>query len=80
MALTENEIESRFGFHKATIEGREATAPKHAQLREKFKEFAAYLNEILPDGRYKSLVQTELEVTSMWSHKSIAETAPLNKE
>lgn len=77
MALTQHEIESRFGFHKATIEGPEATQPKHVELRGKFKEFVRYLDEVCPDGRYCSLMLTDLENASMWAHKAIAETAPL---
>lgn len=76
--LGEDEINNRFGFHKATIEGAEATKPKHANLRHAFVDFAAYLDEVLPDGRYKSLMFTELENASMWAHKSIAQTAPLD--
>jgi len=78
--LSENEIESRFGFHKATIEGRDATKPKHAELRQAYKEFAKYLNDVLPPGRYKVLAFADLEAASMWSHKAIAETAPIAKE
>lgn len=78
MALTQPEIEARFGFHKATIEGKEATLSKHAELRAKFKEFVAYLDGIVPDGRYCSLALTELENASMWAHKGIAESAPLD--
>jgi len=73
------EIESRFGFHKATIEGENATKPVHEELRSAYKEFAEYLDMNLPSGRYKSLVFTALEETSMWSHKAIAETAPLGE-
>lgn len=78
MALNDHEIESLFGHHKATIEGPEATLPKHKELREKFKELARYLNDVLPDGRQKSICFTELENASMRSHKSVAELAPLN--
>lgn len=77
MALTKHEIESRFGFHKATLEGPNATAPKHAELRLLFKEFVEAIDERIPDGRYKSLMLTDLENASMWSHKAIAEHAPL---
>lgn len=78
--LSNEEIESRFGSHKATIEGPEATLPKHRDLRIEFKNFAEWLNRILPEGRYKSLVETDLERVSMWAHKSIAETAPIQLE
>lgn len=69
------EVEKRFGHHKATIEGPEATAPKHAMLRTVWTDMANRLDAIIPSGRYKNLVMTELEQASMWSHKAIAEQA-----
>lgn len=80
MALGAQQIEHRFGFHKATIEGENATLPKHRDTRLKFREFAEWLDEVLPEGRAKSVAFTELENASMWAHKSIAETAPLVDE
>lgn len=74
------EIEHRFGFHKATVEGPEATLPLHREIRLKFREFASFLDEALPAGRAKSVAFTELENASMWSHKAIAETAPVVRE
>lgn len=74
------EIEHRFGFHKATIEGDNATLPKHRDLRLAFRAFGEMLDEVLPEGRAKSVAFTELENTSMWSHKAIAETAPVISE
>lgn len=78
--LGAEEIEHRFGFHKATIEGDNATLPKHRDLRLEFRQFAEMLDKILPDGRAKSTAFTELENASMWSHKAIAEKAPLVTE
>lgn len=78
--LGDDEIENRFGFHKGTIEGPNATAPRHADLRESFKSFATMLDDHVPDGRAKSVMFTELENASMWAHKAIAETAPVVKE
>jgi hypothetical protein len=80
MALTQHEIQTRFGFHKATIEGPNATKPAHAELRARFMEFAQYLDDVAPDGRYLSLALTELENASMWAHKAIAQQAPLEEE
>jgi len=80
MALGSAEIEHRFGFHKATIEGANATLPAHRDTRLKFRLFAGFLDEVLPDGRAKSVAFTELENASMWAHKAIAETAPLVTE
>ena len=74
------ELQNRFGFHKATIEGPNATAPTHSELREAFLEFAEYLDSILPNSRGKSLAFTELESASMWAHKAISEQAPLISE
>lgn len=74
------EIEHRFGFHKATIEGTEATLPKHRDMRLLYREFAEKLDEILPPGRAKSVAFTNLEDASMWSHKAVAETAPVVTE
>lgn len=74
--LGSDEIENRFGFHKATIEGANATLPKHRDVRLKFREFAEFLDQIAPEGRAKSVMFTELENASMWAHKAIAETAP----
>lgn len=78
--LGPEEIEHRFGFHKATVEGDNATLPKHTDIRVAFREFAEYLDQVLPAGRAKSVAMTELENASMWSHKSVAETAPLISE
>ena len=78
--LGPEEIEHRFGFHKATTEGENATLPKHRDTRLKFREFAEWLDEVLPDGRAKSVAMTKLEDASMWSHKAIAELAPSIRE
>ena len=75
-----DDIEHRFGFHKATIEGENATLPKHRDTRLKFREFAEFLAETLPNGRAKAVAFTELENASMWAHKAIAETAPVVRE
>lgn len=78
--LGAEEIEHRFGFHKATIEGENATLPMHRDTRLAFREFAEFLDDVLPAGRAKSVAFTELENASMWAHKAIAETAPVIRE
>lgn len=78
--IGQEEIKSRFGFHKGTIEGPNATAPRHADLRREFVAFANLLDEALPDGREKALVMTKLQEASMWSHFGIALDAPLVDE
>jgi hypothetical protein len=79
-SLGPTEIEHRFGFHKATIEGANATLPVHREVRILFREFAEKLDALLVPGRAKSVAFTELENASMWSHKAIAETAPTISE
>jgi hypothetical protein len=78
--LGKDEIENKFGFHKATVEGENATLPRHRDLRLKFREFAEFLDTLLPEGRAKTVAFTELETASMWAHKAIAETAPAVRE
>jgi len=74
MPLGMEEIASRFGTHKATIEGENASLPRHVDLRLQFQQFVSVLDETLPDGRDKSLAMTALEEASMWCHKAIAKT------
>lgn len=78
--LGTEEIENRLGFHKATIEGANATLPRHSQLRRLMRQVGLELDELLPDGRAKSVAFTELETCSMWAHKAVAENAPLVPE
>lgn len=74
--LGAQEIEHRFGFHKATVEGENATLPRHRDTRLKYREFAEWLDENLPDSREKSLAFTALQEASMWTHCAIAMDAP----
>lgn len=71
MALSPDALEKRYGNHAAKIES-PADPQKHNLLRSQMMDIAWYLNQTLPDGRYKSLALTELENASMWAHKSIA--------
>jgi hypothetical protein len=75
-----DEIENRFGFHKATIEGSNASLPKHMAVRRLFKALANELDDLAPSSRAKYVAFTELENASMWFHKAIAETAPVVRE
>lgn len=63
-----DEITNRFRFHRAT----ESKAGKHTIIRQKCFELACELNEILPDGREKSIAFTELENVMFWSNASLA--------
>lgn len=74
------ENEHRFGFHKATVEGDNATLPVHRATRLLFRQLADQLDAIIPPGRAKSAAWTILEDASMWIHKAIAEQAPVVDE
>lgn len=78
--LGPEEIEHRFGFHKATVEGDNATLPRHRETRLKYREFAEWLDENLPQSREKALVFTALQEASMWTHCAIAMDAPVVDE
>lgn len=79
--LDNEEINQRFGHHKATLEGKEATGPWHKEVREEIMETAYYLDNNIPDGREKALMFTKLEEAAMWAHKAIArETAKQKKD
>lgn len=71
-----DEIESRFGFHKGT----DTTGPMHADVRALFIKFTNDLDKILPTGRAKSVAMTKLEEAAMWSNKAVAELAPVVKQ
>lgn len=73
----EEAIDNIFGFHKATVEGPNASAPKHAELRVRFREFMGMLDQAIPAGRAKSLVLTHMQYASMFTHFAVAETQPL---
>lgn len=76
MPVGPEELANRFGFHKGTG----LTAPLHKEIRTNFLDFAEALDEILPDGRAKSIAMTKLDEAAMWSNKAIAEQAPLITE
>jgi len=74
MALSDEEIRHRFGYHAGTSE----TVPRHEKLREGYIAFLKFLNMELPDGRAKSTAFAKLQEASMWSHFGIAELAPVS--
>lgn len=44
----------------------------HEMVRENLKEEAVWMNEVLPEGREKSLAVTKLEEAMMWANAAIA--------
>lgn len=71
---SDGELENRFGYHPATP----ITIPLHEQVRTRFFELAIWMNDMLPEGREKSLAFTALQEAAMWSNGAIAcQLAPL---
>lgn len=63
------DLDRRFAYHPAeTEEKRDA----HAKVRGMCGNLAWELNELLPEGREKSLAITHLEETMMWSNAALA--------
>lgn len=68
-SMPDSEIANRFGYHPGT----KVTIPNHRLIRLRFAEMAKFLDATLPPGRAKSVALTELEDSSMWANKAIAE-------
>jgi len=66
--MTKEDIENRFTYH----------APKPGQpeiyqdIRTLAKELALEIDEVVPEGREKSLAFTKLEEAVMWANAGIA--------
>lgn len=63
------DLENRFAFHPATTEKRRES---HEHVREAALNLAKFLNDVVPEGREKSLAITHLEETMFWSNAAIA--------
>ena len=63
-----NDLEKRFTYHNPSEENK----AKHSKVNETLLAVAEVFNELLPDGREKSLALTKLEEAKMWSNASIA--------
>jgi hypothetical protein len=66
--MDNNDLANRFKFHPAT----ETTGPTHDNVRYHCFTMAEWLNDVLPEGREKSLAITKLEEVMMWSNAAIA--------
>lgn len=75
--LTSQDIAARMGTTTPTTEGADATAPKHSSLYAEFTKFAQFLEGLVPEGRAKAVMHTELESASMWAHKAVAQETPV---
>jgi hypothetical protein len=67
--MLEADIEHRFAFHAAS---RQEKADEHTSARQGCRQLADKLNELLPEGREKSLAITHLETVMFWANAAIA--------
>lgn len=61
-------IENTFTYHTP----KDDQPAKYQAIREKAKELAYMIDELVPDSREKSLAMTKLEECSMWANAGIA--------
>lgn len=61
-------IENAFTYHAP----KPGQPEKYQAIREKAKELAYLIDELVPDSREKSLAQTNLEQAVMWANAGIA--------
>lgn len=66
--MDQAEINKRFTHHVPIGE----RIDFHDDVRFNFKAFAEWANNVLPEGREKSLCFTALEEASFWAHAAIA--------
>jgi hypothetical protein len=68
--MTPEEIDNRFTYHRPHGE----VVEMHEGARSQTRKLAEYMNEVLPEGREKSLVITKLEEALFWANAAIART------
>lgn len=61
-------IENAFTYHSP----KEGQPEKYTAIRDKAKELAYLIDEMVPDSREKSLAITKLEECVMWANAGIA--------
>ena len=61
-------IENAFTYHAP----RDGQPEKYQAIREKAKELAYLIQELVPPSREQSLAMTKLEECSMWANAGIA--------
>lgn len=63
------DLRNRFDYHSPPDEERRE---KHEDIREHCLDLALWLNELVPEGREKSLAITNLEQVMFWSNAALA--------
>jgi hypothetical protein len=66
--ITEKEMESRFSYHPP----KELQIHRYTVLRDKAKEFAYFIDELVVDCREKDIAIQKVEEAVMWANAGIA--------
>lgn len=66
--IEQNDIDNRFTYHPPS----EDRARCHVMIREHGKALVELINEMVPDGREKSLAITKVEESVMWANAGLA--------
>jgi hypothetical protein len=64
-----SDINNRFTYHAATTREKQL---RHATVRSLLGDVARELNDLLPEGREKSLCVTHLEEAMFWANAALA--------
>ena len=67
--MDSTELQHRFAYHPPKDE---KIKRSHEQTRDLFHGMAHHINQMLPDGREKSLAITALEESMFWTNAGIA--------
>ena len=65
--MNKKQLINNFTYHKPTDD----MLPKFEELRNKAMEFSLLIDDLVPDGREKSLAQTKLQEVVMWANAGI---------
>ena len=69
--MSPDDVDRRFHPHPAD----EARSAAHSTVYTRCGDLAHLLNDLLPEGREKSLALTNLEQTMFWANAAIARSA-----
>lgn len=67
-----DDLKNRFTYHAPTPDMPE----KFKRMRDAAHDLAKMIDELVPEGREKSLAVTKLEEVTMWANAGLARTAP----